>query len=122
MFLDKQLNLDRMYAEGQWVFSDTGIIIGEDSWLEFEVMGYDIFFITFLNLNNVSYYLFFLENLDLTQIMVNCILLVHFFIIARITIIKKRHRVFLWKSKEKKRHPLRRTKTHILITFIKIII
>ena len=44
MFLDKQLNLDRMYAEGQWVFSDTGAIIGEDSWLEFEVMGYDITF------------------------------------------------------------------------------
>ena len=44
MFLDKQLNLDRMYAEGQWVFSDTGAIISEDSWLEFEVMGYDTTF------------------------------------------------------------------------------
>ncbi|CAI2186408.1 3536_t:CDS:2 [Funneliformis geosporum] len=41
MFLDQQLNLDRMYAEGQWVFSDTGAIIREDSWLEFEVMGAD---------------------------------------------------------------------------------
>ncbi|CAG8664794.1 15256_t:CDS:2 [Funneliformis mosseae] len=41
MFLDQQLNLDRMYAEGQWVFSDTGAIIREDSWLEFEVMGTD---------------------------------------------------------------------------------
>ncbi|RIA89333.1 hypothetical protein C1645_201999 [Glomus cerebriforme] len=41
MFLNKQLNLDRMYAEGQWVFSDTGAIIEEDSWLEFEVMGAD---------------------------------------------------------------------------------
>ncbi|PKK76664.1 hypothetical protein RhiirC2_733729 [Rhizophagus irregularis] len=41
MFLDKQLDLDRMYAEGQWVFSDTGATIEEDAWLEFEVTGAD---------------------------------------------------------------------------------
>lgn len=61
MFLDKQLDLDRMYAEGQWVFSDTGATIEEDAWLEFEVTGYDLHFnlLMYTYITELIVYIFF---------------------------------------------------------------